>query len=452
MGRITNAIESLRAGFHGLIVEANHDNYDDLRGLWNARIDRRPAVIARCANASDVSQAVVFGSEQGLVVGVNSGGHSVFEQAACKDGLLIDLSLMKGIDVCPKRKIARAESGVLLGEFDRTTQAFGLSTPTGVTASVGLAGLTLGGGIGRLGRKYGLTCDNLLSVDIVTADGKLITADGNHYSDLFWAIRGGGGNFGIVTSFRYQLHSVGPNVLAGNVVYPLSQARQVLKIYDDFVRQAPDEISADLILATLPTGEPIVGLSLFYLGSDDEGEKALEPLRRVGNPLYDDVRKVSYVDIQASGADLFPKGLHYYWTSQFMSEIGPNETEILINYFSNVPSPRSVILFQLFGGAVSRVATDATAFYHRKALHDCIMISIWDGPEDSERQIRWAREIGEAMEPYMSTGFYLNNFCGENAEQVRHSYGENFDRLIKLKNLYDPKNLFRSNPNLCFEK
>ena len=447
----TEYINKLRAQFRGSIIEANQDDYDDRRKLWNARIDRRPAVIARCMSASDVVQAVIFGRKHGLMLGVSSGGHSVFEQAACNGGLLIDLSMMKGIRVCPEKYTARVEPGVLLGEFDRETQAFGLSTPTGVTASVGLSGLTLGGGIGRLGRKYGLTCDNLLSVDIVTAEGKLLTADKNQFSDLFWAIRGGGGNFGIITSFEYRLHSVGPNVLGGNVVYPLSQARQILSFYDEFSRHAADEISADLILATLPNGEPVVGLSLCYIGSIEEGKKALEPLRRAGQPLFDDIAEISYVDIQSSGADLFPKGLHYYWTSQFMNRIGSDGIEILLSHFSRVPSARSVVLFQLFGGAVSRLATDAAAFYHRKALHDCIMISIWDDAEDSHRQIKWAREIGEAMKPYVSTGFYLNNFCGESPSQIRESYGKNWERLTQIKKLYDPENIFQANPNILPE-
>ena len=405
-GIATTAINTLRTQIRGTVLSPDEDGYDAARTLWSTLIDRRPALIVRCASAADVAHAVRFAHTQGLLVGVNSGGKSVFKHAECKDGLLIDLSPMKGIQVDPEQKTARVEPGILVGEFDRATQAFGLATTAGMTSTVGLAGLTLGGGIGRLGRKYGLTCDNLLSVDIVTADGELRVTNADQYPDLFWGVRGGGGNFGIVTSFEYQLHPVGPTVLAGNVMYPFSQAQEIVAFYDEYTRQAPDEVSADLLLATLPSGEPVAGLSLCYVGSVAEGEHILQPLRHLGTPIVDDVGPIGYADLQASGADLFPAGLHYYWTSQFMNEISPPAIETLIPHFAEVPSPRSAILFQLFGGAVSRVPSSATAFYHRTARHDCIMISAWDDPADSEHQMQWAHGIGQAMAPFMSTGFY----------------------------------------------
>ena len=442
------AVDTLQTQIRGIVLRPDEDAYDTARTLWSALIDRRPAVIVRCVNAADVRRAVSFAREHNLLVGVNAGGKSVFKHAECKDGLLIDLSLMKGIQVDPERKTVRAEPGVLVGEFDRATQAFGLATTAGMASTVGLAGLTLGGGIGRLGRKYGLTCDNLLSVDIVTAAGTLLSVNAEQHPDLFWAVRGGGGNFGIATSFEYQLHPVGPTLLAGTVMYPISQAKDILAFYDEYTREAPDEVSADLLLATLPTGEPVVGLSLCYVGPITEGEHVLQPLRHLGTPLVDDVGPISYTDLQASGADLFPAGLHYYWTSQFMTEISPAAIETLLSRFAQVPSPRSTILFQLFGGAISRVKPSATAFYHRAARHDCIMISAWDDPTDSERQMKWAHELGQAMKPFMSTGFYLNNLCDESVQQIQDSYGENYKRLVSVKNTYDPTNLFRLNPNV----
>ena len=444
----TSAVQALRAQLRGPVLEPHDDGYDEARPLWSALVDRRPAVIARCVSAADVVRAVNFAREHGLLVGLNAGGHSVFRHADCEGGLLIDLSPMKGIRVDPERKTARAEPGVLLGELDRETQAFGLATPAGITSTVGLAGLTLGGGVGRLSRKYGLTVDNLLSVDIVTADGTLLTADATQHPDLFWAIRGGGGNFGVATSFEYRLHAVGPTVLGGNVLYPFSQAREVLSFYDDYTRAAPDEVSADLLLATLPSGEQVAGLSLCYVGPTDDGERALKPLRELGAPLLDDVEPIPYADLQASGADVFPKGLHYYYASQFMTEISADAIDLVVSHFAEVPSPRSAVLFQLFGGAVSRIAPAATAFYPREALHDCIMVSAWDDADDSERQIEWAHGIGQAMEPFMSTGLYLNNLCGESDELIRASYGENYGRLVQVKNGYDPTNMFRSNPNI----
>jgi FAD/FMN-containing dehydrogenase len=444
----TTALESLEATIRGDVLRPGEAAYDERRPLWSGLVDRRPVAIARCAGAADVVHAVRFARDHDLPVGVSAGRHSVFPDAACKDGLLVDVSLMKSIRVDPAQRIARAEPGVLVGELDRETQAFGLATPAGITATVGLAGLTLGGGVGRISRKYGLTVDNLLSADVVTADGELVTTGEERHPDLFWAIRGGGGNFGVATSFKYRLHPVGPTILGGDVVYPFSQTAEVLAFYDDYARQAPDGLSADAVLATSPEGEQVVVLSLAYIGPIDEGEEVLGPLRRIGTPLADVVAPIDYADLQAIGADAFPAGDNYWWTSQFMDEISTEAIETLISHFSRVPSPHSVVLFQLFGGAVARVPTSATAFYHRAALHDLIMISVWKDAADSDRQIGWARELGQAMEPFMTTGFYLNNLCGEDAEQTRGSYGENYERLAQVKNAYDPTNVFRFNPNI----
>ena len=304
-------LQALRTRLRGTILCPPEGGYDVVRKLWNGRLDRRPALIVRCAGAADVLQAVRFARDQQLVVAVNAGGNSVFPHAVCDAGLMIDLSPMKSVRVDPGRQTARAEPGVLLGEFDRETQAFGLATTTGVMSTIGLAGLTLGGGIGRLGRKYGLTCDNLLSVDIVTADGRLLVANEKENADLFWGVRGGGGNFGTVTSFEYQLHPVGPTVLTCTLIHPLSKAHEVLTFYDAYARSAPDEVSVDALIAMSPEGEPIIEISACYIGSLDVGERMLQPLRQFGTPLMNDMHPIAYADLQALGDGAFPAGMHY---------------------------------------------------------------------------------------------------------------------------------------------
>jgi FAD/FMN-containing dehydrogenase len=411
-------------------------------------INKKPAAIVRCAGAADVLQAVNFAREGGFLVSVRGGGHSASGSAICDDGIMIDLSPMKSIRVEPRRETARAEPGVLLGEFDRETQAFGLATTAGVVSTTGIAGLTLGGGIGRLGRKYGLACDNLLSVDVVTADGRLLTASTSENPDLFWGVRGGGGNFGICTSFDYQLHPIGPTVLGGAILFPFDQAKQVLSFYSDYSISAPDELSADAVLMTSPEGERVVAISVCYIGEFEDGERVLRPLRTFGHPLADQIGPVSYVELQRGADPLFPNGLHFYWKSGFVTQMGAASIDTLVEHFPSVSSPRSLVVFQQYGGAAGRIAPGETAFVHREAQYDFIVASVWSDPAETERHIGWARRIWDLMRPFTTGAFYLNNLCDEDEERVRVAYGDNFKRLVALKNKYDPENFFRLNANI----
>jgi FAD/FMN-containing dehydrogenase len=442
------AIRDFRASMRGAILRPGERGYDGARRVWNGMIDKRPALIARCAGAADVVQAVQFARANDLLVSVRGGGHSASGNAVCDGGLMIDLSAMKSIRVEPCRRTARAEPGVLLGEFDRETQAFGLATTAGVVSTTGIAGLTLGGGVGYLGRTSGLACDNLLSVDLVTADGRLVTASAAENPDLFWAIRGGGGNFGVVTSFEYRLHAVGPMVLGGAVTYPFGQARDALKFYAEYSLAAPDELSLVAILATSPTGQLVVVISACYVGPLAEGERVLRPLRTFGKPAADDIGPVSYVDVQRRADAIFPHGLHYYWKSGFVTRITASAIDVLVDRFPTVSSPKSLLVYQQYGGAVGRLGQTETAFAHRQAQYDFLVISVWSDRTESESHIGWARETWDMMQPFTTGAFYVNNLLDEDEARIRTAYGQNWERLVALKNRYDPTNLFRLNANV----
>lgn len=441
-------IGDLRASARGAVLRPGDAQYDHARKVWNGMINRKPAVIVRCAGAADVMHAVQFARDNKLLLSVRGGGHSASGNAVCDGGLMIDLSPMKSIRVDSSRKTARAEPGVLLGEFDRETQAFGLATTAGVVSTTGIAGLTLGGGIGRLGRKYGLACDNLLSVDVVTADGRLLTASATENPDLFWGVRGGGGNFGVCTSFEYRLHPVGPTVLGGAIIYPFDQSKQILRFYSEYSKTAPDELSADAVLMTSPEGQLVVAISVCYIGAFEDGERVLRPLRAFGQPLADQIGRVSYIELQRGADALFPPGFHFYWKSGFVTEISDANIDALVEHFPSVSSPRSLVVFQQFGGAVGRISRDETAFAHRHAQYDFIIASVWSDPAESERHVGWARRTWDLMRSFTSGAFYLNNLCDEDEERVRAAYGDNFERLVLIKDKYDPMNLFRLNANV----
>jgi FAD/FMN-containing dehydrogenase len=448
-----DAIQDFSTSLRGeTILPTDGPKYDAARKVWNEMIDKHPAIIARCAGTADIIKCVKFAQENGILVSVRGGGHNVGGKAVCDDGLMIDLSLMKGIWVDPVKRIAKVQPGVRLGELDRETQAFGLATPLGVVSNTGIAGLTLGGGVGWLARKYGLACDNLLSVDIVTADGQFLRASEDDNNDLFWAIRGGGGNFGIVTSFEYKLQPVGPRVLAGLVLHPFQRAKEVLRFYRDYSSSIPDEMNTVLALLTSPEGQLAVAIVVCYHGpSFDEGHKALQPLREFGSPIADLIRPMSYIEAQSMfDLSIPPTGLRCYWKSHFIKEISEGAIETLVAHFSKVPSPRSLAIFQQFGGKVSRVGEDATAFAHRKdGEYDFIIFSIWTATAHDNSNISWSREVWEAMEPFSPGGVYVNNLGEDEPEaRIRAAYGHNYDRLVALKNKYDPGNFFRSNQNI----
>ena len=442
------ALRELGRSLRGEVVLPADAGYEDARRIWNGNIDKRPAIIARCQGADDVAACLAFAREGRLPLSVKGGGHSAAGSALCDGGLTIDLSPMNAVEVDAERRVARADAGLLLGDLDRATQAAGLATTAGVVSHTGIAGLTLGGGIGYLGRQHGLTCDNLLAAELVTADGRKLRASADENRELFWGLRGGGGNFGVVTSFEYRLHPVGPTVLAGSVVYPGSQAREVLRFYSDFSLKAPDALAANAVLQSTPEGDAVVAIAVCYAGRLEDGERVLEPLRRFGTPLADEIGPVPYVEFQTALDEVFAHGQQYYWRSRFIREIADGLIDALLEHFARVPSPNTLIVFQQTGGAASRIGPEETAFFHRDAQYDLIIASIWTDPRDSQANIRWAREVGDAATPFGSEGVYVNNMIDEGGEQIRAAYGNNYERLVALKNEYDPANLFRLNANI----
>ena len=451
--------EHLRNSVHGPVIGPEDEGYDEARSIWNGAIDRRPACIARCTGVSDVVAAVRFARERDLLVGVRSGGHGVGGHALCDGGLVIDLSPMQGIRVDPATRTARAEAGVLWGELDRETQLFGLATVGGIVTHTGIAGLTLGGGIGWLMRKHGATVDNLLSVDLVTADGELVTASEDHNPDLFWGVRGGGGNFGIVTSFEYRLHPVGPIVLAGPIFHPLEDAPEVLRFYREFIAAAPDELTTIFDLSVPPPlpflpeevhGKPVVMVGACYAGSPDEGAEVVRPLKQFGRPIVDLLEPKPYTALQSMFDPLVPHGWHRYWKSVELPPLTDDAIDTLVEHASALTSPKSYcIVFQL-GGALARVGEDETAFSQRDAAHNVNINAVWTEEDpDAERHIAWARDFFDAMQPHARDRVYVNFLGDEGPDRVRQAYGaEKYDRLVELKRNYDPTNFFRLNQNI----
>ncbi|WP_292243061.1 FAD-binding oxidoreductase [Mesorhizobium sp.] len=440
-------IARFRQAIRGDLVLPDDPGYDLARKVWNGMVDKRPAVVIFCAESHDVVTAVSFAKSQNLLVAVRGGGHNVAGSSVCDGGVVIDVSRMKRIEVDPIRRIARAEAGLNLGEFDAATQAHGLATTMGVNADTGIAGLTLGGGFGKLGRKHGLSCDNLIAVEIVTADGRLLKANAAENADLFWGIRGGGGNFGIVTAFEYKLHPVGPLLIAGSVLHRYDHAREAMRFYRTFSSKAPDELSLDAALVTAPSGERFFSISACYIGPLGEGEQIVQPLREYGTPVEDQIAAVSYTQIQSAGDSVFPRGRRYYWKAQFMREITDQAIDTLLAAYATAPS-ESLLVLQQVGGAISRIPIAETPYANRDALYDCFPISIWDNPADDEAHIRWARDLWDAMRPFSTGGVYANNLGEEGTDRVLAAYGENYPRLAALKNKYDPTNFFRLNQNI----
>jgi len=440
-------VQGFKASLRGELLRPGDDTYDAARKVYNAMIDKRPAMIVRCAGTADVIHAVNFGRTHDLLLAVRGGGHSVAGKSVCDGGLLIDLSTMKGMRVDPASRTVRAQPGLRLGELDRETQAFGLATTLGTVSNTGIAGLTLGGGIGWLNGKHGLACDNLLSVDVVTADGRLLTASASENEDLFWGVRGGSGNLGIVTSFEYQLHAVGP-VLGGMVLYELSKAKEVLRFFDEFSHTCPDELSTLGLCVTAPDGNRVIAIAACYCGSLQEGEQVLKPLRTFGPPLADMIQPMKYVEMQSILDAGLPPGQWHYWKSNFVRTLSEDAIETLMQHVATVPSPLTALFLQQMHGAASRVGPTETAFVHRREQYDFIIPSIWIDPADSEKNIKWTRELWEAMQPFVEQTVYVNNLGEEGDERVKAAYGPNYERLLTLKNKYDPTNFFRLNQNI----
>lgn len=442
-----DAVAALRAHLRGPLHRPGDDGYDTARTVWNAAIDRRPALVARCMGADDVVAAVLFARQHGLLPSVKGGGHNVAGTAVCDGGLLLDLSPMKGIRVDPVARTVRAEPGLTWGELDAAAQAFGLATVGVDVSSVGIAGVTLGGGFGWLVRSHGLACDNLLSVDMVTADGRFLTASASENADLFWGVRGGGGNFGVVTSFEYRLHPVG-QLLAGLLLYPVAKATEVLRFYREYTRTAPDALTVWAILLTAADGTPTLALFVCYNGADAAAERAVRPLREFGPPLADHIEPMSYRAVQSMFDAAFPPGRYSCWKSEYLAGLSDDAIDTIADQFATVPSPQSAVLIETLGGAVGRVGPEETAFPARDAPYSFLIVSVWPEPAESERNVQWTDEFWRAMQPFASGGVYVNYLGEEGEARVKAAYGRNYDRLVALKHEYDPTNLFRCNQNI----
>ena len=441
-------VQKFADSLRGPLLGPGEDGYDGARKVWNGMIDRRPALIARCAGVADVVAAVRFARTHELLVSVRGGGHNITGNAVCEDGLMIDLSRMKSVRVDPARRTARAGAGLTWGEYNHETQAFGLASTGGVVSTTGIAGLTLGGGLGWLMGKHGLSCDNLLSADLVTADGQFLTASADQHPDLFWGLRGGGGNFGVVTSFEYRVHPVDA-VLAGMVLHPMAKAREVLRFYRDFARNCPDEALAAAALMTSPEGAPVVAIIVSYIGDIVAGEAVVAPLRKFGSPLLDTIAPTSYVQLNTLFDAAVPYGgVQRYWKSSFLKQLGDDLIEILIERSAKMLSPMSMVLFFHLHGAAARVDRNATAFGLRDDQWDYDVISQWTDPDESADHVQWTREFWTTVEPFATGEVYVNHLDSEEATRIRAAYSQGYERLVALKNKYDPTNLFRLNQNI----
>jgi hypothetical protein len=441
-------LDALRSHFRGEILTPDSAGYDAARRLWNGMIDRRPSAIARCAGSADVVAAVRFAIQEDLYPAVRAGGHGVAGLASVDDGLVIDLTPMKRIVVDPAARTATAETGLTWGEFDRETQAHGLATTGGLVSTTGIAGLTLGGGIGWLLGRCGLSCDNTLAYDLVTADGELITASADEHPDLFWALKGGSGNFGVVTSITYRLHPVG-TVISGMLLHPLARAREVLAFYRDFVTALPDELMVYAAAVTSPDGVPMIALVPSWTGPDlDEGERLLAPLRQFGPPVADLVARMPYTAMQQMLDAAAGYGLRSYWKSHFLSGLPDAAIDTFVRFAEACPSPRTVTLLENNHGAAARVARDATAFPAREHAFDLVVISIWEDAKDDARNVAWTRGVYEAMQPWSAALVYVNALGADDSGRVAEAYGGNYARLAEVKAKYDPTNRFRRNHNI----
>ncbi len=451
--------ESLRARFRGALLRPGEEGYDEARRVWNGAIDRRPALIARCAGADDVVEAVRFARERDLPVSVRGGGHSVAGHAVCDGGLMIDLSLMKEIRVDPDARIARAAGGLLWGELDRATQGSGLATTGGIISHTGIGGLTLGGGLGHLMRKLGLTVDNLLAADVVTADGDRIHVDERTEPDLLWGLRGGGGNFGIATALEYRLHPIGPMVLGGPIVWPLADAPEVLRFVDDFAREAPDDLGITIgarlappmpILPAEQYGKPVIMLLLVWAGDPGEGRAAIAPLLQLGRPIAELVRPGPYVAIQSMLDGGAPHRMHYYWKSHRLPALSDDVIDAFVGRVETITSPLSQIGGWAVGGAVSRMDPETTAVSDRERSFgfQVNITAAWPPrDQDGERHSAWVREGWELLRPH-AAGVYANFLSDEGAPAVEEAYGDRLERLRALKDRYDPTNVFHLNANV----
>jgi FAD/FMN-containing dehydrogenase len=453
----SDAIDTLKAKIRGAVLRPKDPGFDDARRIWNAVIDRQPAVIVRCAGTADIIAAVAFARDNGLLLAVRGGGHNIAGSAICNDGLVIDLSQMKSVRIDPVAKRAFVEPGATLADFDQEAQAFGLATPLGINSTTGVAGLTLGGGFGWISRKYGTTVDNLVSAEIVTADGKWQRVNATEHADLFWAIRGGGGNFGIVTLFEFQLHSVGPEVFGGLVVYPLEQAGDVLKKYRELTATMSDDLTVWVVMRLAPPlpflpaeahGKPMIALAACYLGSPESASHAIEPLRRWGTPYGEHLGPMPYTAWQKAFDPLLTPGARNYWKSHNFAELKDGAFDTMVRFAGALPSPQTEVFIGQMGGQTNRVAPNATAYANRDSNFVMNIHGRWTETADDDKCIAWARQLFDALTPFALGSVYVNFLTQDEGERVKAAYGPNYERLVTVKTQYDPQNVFRHNQNI----
>jgi FAD/FMN-containing dehydrogenase len=455
----SSAVTTLAQSLTGDVITPDHPAYDSARRVWNGMIDKRPAVIARCADADDVAVAVTFAAERGLPLAVRGGGHNVAGTAVVDDGLVVDLSSMRGVLIDESRRTVHVQGGATWGDVDRVTQPLGLATPGGVVSETGVAGLALNGGVSHQRRLHGMTVDNLVSAKVVLADGRQVRASADEHSDLYWALRGGGGNFGIVTSFELRLHELGPEVFELNVAYPIEDAARVIAGWRDVVADAPDELSTAALTWSLPVipelpehlrGRPFVGVAGMYAGSPEEGERVTRRLRELATPLLDMSQTVAYLDLQRSLDPMFPAGLRYYWKALYLDGMSDAAIETTVSWTQRRESERTLVVIRHGGGAIGRVAAEDTAFGDRSSEWMLSIDATWDDPADDERNISWTRAFWEDAAQFSQGKTYFNfpGLLEEGDAAVRTSYGDNHDRLARIKAAYDPQNVFRLNQNI----
>jgi FAD/FMN-containing dehydrogenase len=441
-------LQALSDSLRGRLLLPGSDGYDVARNVTNGSIDMHPALVAQCAGSSDVARAVNFARENDLLLAVKCGGHSYAGKSTCDDGLQIDLSPLQGVRVDPIARTARVAGGSLLGPMDQETMGFGLVTTAGTVSHTGVGGLTLGGGFGRVARKFGLALDNVRSVDIITADGKFRRASKDENADLYWGIRGGGGNFGVVTSFEFQLHPMDREVIGGDVIFPIEQARSVMSFYADHILAAPDDLYLDLAMAAGPgDAPPMIALRACYSGPKSQADKVLEPLRKAGTPVKETLKAIDYVALQRSSDQSDPRAMGQYLKSGFVSQINGDLVDAWVDGFEPNPDRRTINFFQHAGGAIGRIPTDATAFAHRDSKANMFTVVAWKRGADPAEHIAYIRKYWATLEPF-THGFYTNEVSNESQKIVSGNYQGNYDRLVEVKNAYDPTNLFRRNANV----
>jgi FAD/FMN-containing dehydrogenase len=450
-------IEAFAGTLRGELLTPASPGYDEARTVWNAMIDRRPGLIARCAGEADVVQAVNFARTHELLVAVRGGGHNVAGIGLCDGGLVIDLSMMRSVHIDPVTRTAQVEPGCTLGDFDHDAQVFGLATPVGINSTTGIAGLTLGGGFGWLSRKYGMTVDNLVGAEVVTAEGRVVRTSAEAEPDLFWAIRGGGGNFGVVTSFTFRLHPVGPTILSGLLVHPFEDAGKLLRFYRDFTASLPDETAVWVVLRKAPPlpflpeqwhGKEVVVFAAFHTGDLAEGERILEPLRRFGQPIADVIGPHPYAGWQQAFDPLLTPGARNYWKTHDFRELSDAALDTFVEYAGRLPTPQTEIFIGQMGGRMNQVAPEDTAYPARDIKFIMNVHGRWEQTADDERVIGWARDFYRRTAPFATGEAYVNFLTADESDRIRAAYGPCYDRLVAVKNAYDPNNLFRMNHNI----